>query len=129
MDAMDAARACVEAWKLGWPAADAEPIASRYAAGAPYRSHPFREPTAALEYVRWAFGEEDLVRCWFGEPVAGDDRAAVEYWAILRRPDGSDVTIAGVATLRFGPDGLVTNHRDYWNEREGAREPPPDWGG
>jgi hypothetical protein len=89
---------------------------------------PFREPTTAIEYVRRAFGEEDLVRCWFGEPVGQRDRAAVEYWAILRKPDGSDITIAGTTALRFDEEGLVVEHRDYWAERHGIVEPPAGWG-
>ncbi len=128
MDASVAARAWIGAWERGWVARDAEVIAARYAPSAPYLSHPFRDVTTALEYVSWAFGEEDLVRCWFGEPVVGDARAAVEYWAILRRPDGSEVTIAGTAILRFGADGRVHNHRDYWVQREGAAGPPAGWG-
>jgi len=73
-----------------------------------------------------AFGEEDLVQAWFGEPVVSGDRAAVEYWAILRGDD--ELTIAGAAFLRFAPDGRVADHRDYWDERAGAQEPPAGWG-
>jgi hypothetical protein len=123
-----ASRAWIEAWEQGWPAKDAEWIVARYTATASYRSHPFREPTTAIEYVRRAFGEEDLVRCWFGEPVAHGERAAVEYWAILRKPDGSEITVAGAAALRFNDDGLVIDHRDYWTQRDGAVEPPAGWG-
>jgi hypothetical protein len=55
-----------------------------YTDDAVYSSHPFRPPETARSYVERAFGEEDLVQAWFGEPVVSDDRAAVEYWAILR---------------------------------------------
>jgi hypothetical protein len=35
--------------------------------------------------------------------------------------------MAGVTVLRFRSDGLVVDHRDYWNE-VGGREPPfPGW--
>jgi SnoaL-like domain len=128
VDAAAAARAWIDAWQRGWPAKDAELIAARYDPSASYRSHPFRDPTTALDYIRWAFGEEDLVRCWFGEPVTQDDRAAVEYWAILRGADGSETTVAGTAVLQFDSDGLVRTHRDYWAERGGAAEPPTGWG-
>jgi hypothetical protein len=128
VDAKLAAKAWIDVWERGWPTREAELIASRYGPGAPYVSHPFRDPTTALEYVRRAFDEEDLVRCWFGEPVATGDRAAVEYWAILRRPNGSEFTIAGTAVLRFDADGLVQDHRDYWTQREGVAEPPSSWG-
>ncbi len=48
----------------------------------------------------------------FGEPVIQDDRAAVEYWATLRSPDGSDVTIAGhshhdVALVQLTEEGTL----------------------
>jgi nuclear transport factor 2 (NTF2) superfamily protein len=128
VDTHEAARAWVEAWEEGWPAQDLEMIAARYRPDAPYRSLPFRDVTTAREYVMQAFGEEELVRCWFGEPIVEGDRAAVEYWAILRTPDGVDVTIAGHSHLRFDNDGLVAEHRDYWTQREGADEPPPGWG-
>jgi hypothetical protein len=59
--------------------------------------------------------------------VAGD-RAAVEYWAVLVE-NGREVTIAGVALLRFGADGRVVVQRDYWALEPGAREPTPGWGG
>ena len=102
-------------------------IAARYRPDAPYRSRPFREPTTAREYVTQAFGEEQLVRCWFGEPIVEGERAAVEYWAILHSPDGSDITIAGHSHLRFDGEGLVVEHRDYWAQRDGAVGPPPGW--
>ena len=103
-------------------------IAARYRPDAPYRSHPFRDVSTAREYVTQAFGEEELVRCWFGEPVVEGDRAAVEYWAILRSADGSDITIAGHSSLLFDENGLVAEHRDYWAQRDGAVDPPAGWG-
>jgi hypothetical protein len=127
VDAHAAARGWVEAWEAGWPAKDIERIASRYRPDAPYRSHPFRDVSTAREYVTQAFGEEELVRCWFGRPIVEGDRAAVEYWAILRTPDGADLTIAGSAHLRFDEAGLVIDHRDYWDQHDGAIE-PPGWG-
>jgi hypothetical protein len=129
VEAQTAARAWIAAWQEGWPAENADVIAARYRSDAPYRSHPFREVSTARAYIEQAFTEEDLVRCWFGEPVVEGDRAAIEYWAILRSPDGTDITIAGSAHLRFDDDGLVAEHRDYWNQRDGAAEPPVDWGG
>jgi hypothetical protein len=128
VDTHDAAHGWVEAWEAGWPTKDVERIASRYRPDAPYRSHPFRDVSTAREYVTQAFGEEELVRCWFGRPIVDGDRAVVEYWAILRAPDGTDLTIAGSAHLRFDEAGLVIDHRDYWDQHDGAIEPPPGWG-
>jgi nuclear transport factor 2 (NTF2) superfamily protein len=128
MDTDAAVRAWIHAWQAAWPVEDVELIAARYRPDALYRSHPFREPSTAREYVTQAFAEEKLIRCWFGEPMIQDDRAAVEYWAVLRSPDGGDVTIAGHSHLRFDEDGLVAEHRDYWVQRDGVHEPPIGWG-
>lgn len=128
METHAAVRAWVEAWQEGWPAKDVERIVSRYRPDAPYRSHPFREVTTPRVYVTQAFAEEDLVRCWFGEPVVEGDRATVEYWATLRSYDGGDVTIAGHSYLQFDDDGLVIEHRDYWTQKDGAVDPPVGWG-
>jgi hypothetical protein len=122
-----AVRAWVDAWRGGWPAKDVERIVSRYRRDAPYRSHPFREASTARTYVTQAFAEEDLIRRWFGDPVVDHDRASVEYWAILRTPASKHVTIAGTAMLRFDRDGLVSSHRDYWDQQDGTIDPTPGW--
>jgi nuclear transport factor 2 (NTF2) superfamily protein len=127
LDTHAAVRAWIEAWEEAWPAKDAERIASRYRPDAAYRSHPFRDVTTAWSYVTQAFGEEDLVRCWFGQPIVEGDRAAVDYWAILRSRDGVEITIAGSAHLRFDEEGLVVGHSDYWDQRNDAVEPPAGW--
>ncbi|MGH3014840.1 MAG: nuclear transport factor 2 family protein [Gaiellaceae bacterium] len=132
MDVEAAARAWVDAWSRAWPAADPEPLRAVYADDAVFRSAPFREPQlgaeGALEYARSAFADQDdFTDCWFGEPVVAVDRAAVEYWAVLVE-NGREVTIAGVAVLGFGPDGLVRSQRDYWALEPGAHEPAPAWG-
>ncbi|MGH3021591.1 MAG: nuclear transport factor 2 family protein [Gaiellaceae bacterium] len=132
MDVEAAARAWVDAWSRAWPAADPEPLRAVYADDAVFRSAPFREPQlgaeGALEYARSAFADQDdFTDCWFGEPVVAVDRAAVEYWAVLVE-NGREVTIAGVAVLSFGPDGLVRSQRDYWALEPGAHEPAPAWG-
>ena len=128
MDAATAARAWIEAWQRAWPAEDVDTIASRYADDAVYSSHPFRPAETARSYLERAFGEEALVEARFGEPVVAGDRAAVEYWAVLRPPDGDDFTIAGASFLHFNAEGLVTEHRDCWVQADGSREPPAGWG-
>ena len=130
MNARDAARAWVEAWTRGWPARDPGAIAERYRADAPYRSHPFREPTSALGYTTWAFEDQSGVRFAFGAPVVDESthRAVVEYWAVITTADGRDETVAGTSVLRFDAEGLVEDHRDYWVVHEGALEPPAGFG-
>ena len=81
-----------------------------------------------LEYARWAFADQEAFGgCWFGEPVIAGNRATVEYWAILVE-NGREVTIAGVALLRFDRAGRVVAQRDYWSLEEGGHEPPEAWG-
>jgi ketosteroid isomerase-like protein len=123
MDAEAAAQAWIERWSRAWPAGDADLLESLYAENVVFRSHPFRDPQAPADYARWAFADEDerLVELRFGEPVAGGSGAAVEYWAVLRRRDGTDTTLAGVAVIRFGHDGRVVEQRDYWDLADGRR--------
>ena len=131
MDVDAAVRRWAETWRAAWPAQDEDAVVGLYAEDAVYLSHPFREPhrgtAGAREYVRQAFAEEATVECWFGEPVAAGNRAAVEYWAVLQE-GGREVTLAGTTVLRFRPDGLVEEHRDYWTMKDGRRLPPPGWG-
>ncbi|MDX6510529.1 MAG: hypothetical protein QOE36_33 [Gaiellaceae bacterium] len=128
MDAPAAARAWVDAWTRGWPARDVDAIAVRYADGAPYFSHPFREPTTARAYLEFVFGPQADVEFRFGEPVVDGNRAAVEYWCVITDVDGSVESIAGSSFLRFDEDGLVVEHRDYWTGAEGRDAAPPGFG-
>jgi hypothetical protein len=128
MDTEAAVDRWIDAWQSAWPTEDADAIASVYTDAVIYSSHPFREPETARSYVQRAFGEEELVQAWFGKPVVDGARAAVEYWAVLRAPAGEELTIAGCAFLRFGEDGRVVDHRDYWAQTDGARQPPAGWG-
>jgi hypothetical protein len=108
---------------------DAGAIASVYAEGATYRSHPMREPEpgSALGYVSREFAREDRIECRFGSPIASGDRAAVEWWATWVE-DGRHVTLAGATVLRFDEVGRVVEHVDYWVERDGRIEPFATWG-
>ena len=125
MDAAAAARAWVEGWTRAWWAKDAVGVAALYTEDAEFRSHPFRDPQPPGEYAAWAFADEDegLVELAFSEPVCGAAAAAVEYWAIVRRRDGTEATLAGIATIRFAPDGRAREQRDYWALTEGRRTP------
>jgi ketosteroid isomerase-like protein len=131
MDAETAALAWIEVWTRAWPARDADAIAALYTEDAAYLSHPFRQPhrgtQGVLDYLAQAFSDEELVECRFGDPVASGNRAAVEYWAILRT-EGREVTLAGTTVLRFGSDGRCQEHRDYWALDDGRRDPPAGWG-
>ena len=131
MDTKAAVRGWIDGWSRGWTAHDPETVAALYADDAVFLLHPFREPVrgsgGAREYARQAFADEDDVEFWFGEPVVGERRAAVEYWAFIRA-GGKEWTLAGTSVLRFGEDGRAIEHRDYWAMDEGRRERPAGWG-
>jgi hypothetical protein len=126
VDVQELARRWASVWERAWPAKDVEAIAALYAEGARYRALVFREPDLGLDgvrgYLRRNFAAEDDIECRFGEPVAAGRRAAVEWWAGWVE-EGRRLTMAGATLLRFDGDGLVVDHRDYWNEVDG-REPP-----
>jgi hypothetical protein len=92
----------------------------------PGRSPAFRQPYSGLAGVRRYLGEnlpaEENIECWFGEPIASGDRAAVEWWGSWRE-QGQELTFAGVTVLRFDDHGKVVDHRDYDNHVE-RREAP-----
>jgi SnoaL-like domain len=97
-----------------------------YAPAATFYSHPFRPRQGPVEYVRWAFDDQQTAECRFGEPVADGARAAVDWWAVVTSTDGSLQSLAGTSLLRFDDDGLVVEQRDAWAEADGRHE-LPDW--
>ena len=74
------------------------------------------------EYAAWAFGDQDAAECRFGEPVVQDDRAAVDWWAVVTSVDGSIETLAGISLIRFDGTGLVVEQRDVWATHTGRHE-------
>jgi ketosteroid isomerase-like protein len=126
-----AGRRWADGYAQAWRALDAEAAAALYAEDVVARTAPLRPPArgrkAVLDYTRRVFAEESEHEVWFGEPVEAGDRAAVEWWATYLE-DGREVTLSGCSMLRFGPDGLVLESRDYWHEEEGRRPPPAGWG-
>jgi hypothetical protein len=126
--AATAASRWARTWARAWPEGDAEAIAALYAEDATYRAFAFRDPDRGLagvrRYLRENVTAERRAECWFGEPIAGADRAAVEWWGTWLE-SGAPVTLAGTSVLRFDAGGLVVDHRDYWNEVD-RHEPPYD---
>jgi ketosteroid isomerase-like protein len=122
-----AALAWIEGWTRGWRDHDPEPIVAVYTEDAVFRSHPSRDAQTPREYALQAFGEEESATVPFGEPIAAGNRAAVEYWAIVRA-EGKEWTLAGTTILRFADDGRASYHLDYWSMEEGRRDPPTGWG-
>ncbi len=102
-------------WQRGWPGHDAAAITALYAEGALWQQHPFRDPEPG--YLARVFAEEESARCRFGTPIVDGDRAAVPWSAQTMLADGGTEDLAGVSLLRFSPEGLVVEERDFYNER------------
>lgn len=85
-----------------------------YAEGALWQQHPFRDPEPG--YLTRVFAEEESAQCQFGTPIVDGDQAAVRWSAQTRLRDGGTEDLAGVSLLRFTGDGLVAEHRDFWNQ-------------
>jgi ketosteroid isomerase-like protein len=133
VDAKTGVSRWIEGWARGWRDHDSSVIAALYSDDALFVSEPFREPkrggSGAAEYADWAFADEEEVELWFAEPLVAADGAAIRYWAIIRERGGRHSTLAGIADVRFGPDGRVVEQRDHWHMSTGiSRRPPDDWG-
>jgi hypothetical protein len=113
-------------WEEAWPRADVSAIASLYAGGAVFYSHPFRERQTPEAYVAWAFAEQAAAECRFGAPLVDGQRAAVDWWAVVTAADGTEQSLAGTSLLVFDSEGLVVEQRDAWGEAAGRRA-APDW--
>ena len=109
-------------WAESWPTADVDAIDALYADDVVFYSHPFRDQQKPRDYVVWAFEDQAHAECRFGNPVVANDRAAVDWWAVLTSKDGSVESIAGTSLLRFGNDGRVLEQRDVWSTEPGRRE-------
>jgi len=127
MDCREAAERFARTWEDGWLRRDVDAIAALYAADCVHRSMPFRpEHTgrqAVVDYVRWSFSTEAATEVRFGPPLVDGDLAVVEYWVTAVEHEGGPVTLAGCGLLRFDPDGLVVEARDYWHTAEGHQRP------
>jgi hypothetical protein len=115
MDTRSAARRWADVWERGWREHDAAAISALYADGSFWQQHPFREPEPG--YLGRVFAEEESAQCQFGTPIVDGDQAAVNWSAQTRLNDGGTEDLAGVSLLRFNPDGLVVEERDFWSQR------------
>lgn len=114
MDIRESAQHWADVWERGWREHDAAAITALYGEGVFWQQHPFKDPEPG--YLARVFAEEESAQCEFGTPIVDGDQAAVSWTAQTRLVDGGTEDLAGVSVLRFGPDGLVVEQRDFWNE-------------
>jgi uncharacterized protein (TIGR02246 family) len=129
----------VSSYAQAWLDKDAAAVAELFTADASYQSHPTGAPHLGRDAIRayWtrATATQRDLDLRFGRPIVAGDRAAVEWWAVMRDPDwGSaraddSVTLPGCLILRFVPGGLCADLREYWNADFGRAVPAPaGWG-
>jgi steroid delta-isomerase-like uncharacterized protein len=88
----------------------------------------YKGPEAVGRFHRWMlkFAPDSVIE--FSNPCAADGRLYLEWvWSgtfdgALRLPDGTMVeatgnkfSVPGVAACRYGDDGKLLSHRDYWD--------------
>jgi hypothetical protein len=114
-----------------WETADEELLISLFAENATYRSSPFQDALRGhaeiRAYWRRGAGTQRDTRVRMGTPFIDGNRVAVEWWATMT-DEGETYTLPGCLLLRFGPDGLCTELREYWNLERGDRDPFLGWG-
>lgn len=121
----------LETYRRAWIERDASAAAALFTEEAIYRERPFQAPFVGREAIRqyWTTvtATQSDVELTYGEPIVGDHRLAVEWWATLRN-DGVPVTLAGEFLLLFTDAGLCRELREYWIVAEGRIDPPRGWG-
>jgi uncharacterized protein (TIGR02246 family) len=124
-------RAWIEAYGRAWRERDPDAVVAIFTEDAIYRSSPFREPHVGSDGIRayWervTSGQESLDLS-FGTPLVQENRAAVEWWAIVEQA-GEETTFPGILMLSFAPDGRCEELRECWHERAGRIERHDGWG-
>jgi hypothetical protein len=121
----------LEAYAGAWRYGDPDAAAALFTEDASYRSHPLRPAhagrAAIREYWRSATATQQDVELRFGTPLVSGSLAAVEWWATML-DSGLPITLPGCLVLRFAPEGLCQELREYWNLGEGHQPPPAGWG-
>ena len=104
-----------------------------YAADTRFKD-PFNE-VVGVESVAAIFGHMfanlDGPRFEVRDLIVQGDQAFLSWDFVfrMRRFNRAEQRIRGGSHLRFGPDGLITDHRDYWDAAEELYEKLPVLGG
>lgn len=127
----EAVHAWLDRYRAAWEQRDPDAAAALFTEDALYREQPYAEPFRGRAGVHRYWSDvtatQSDITVRYGTPVVDGNRAAVEWWVTLRNGD-VPATLAGEFLLRFAPDGLVEDLREYWHFAEGMQEPPAGWG-
>lgn len=104
-----------------------------YAANTRFKD-PFNEVVgveAVAGIFRHMFDSLDAPRFVVRDVIVQGDQAFLSWDFLfrMRRFNRDEQCIRGGSHLRFGPDGLITEHRDYWDAAEELYEKLPVVGG
>jgi hypothetical protein len=123
--------AWIEAYGRAWRERDPDAVVGIFTEDAIYRSSPFREPHIGSNGIRayWEHvtSDQESLDLRFGAPIVEENRAAVEWWAIVEE-GGEETTFPGILVLTFASDGRCKELRECWHEHNGRIEPHDDWG-
>ena len=104
-------------------------LGALYAPGVRFKD-PFNEVTgvaAVAAIFGHMFANLDGPRFEVRDVVVQGDQAFLSWDFVfrMRRFNRAEQRIRGGSHLRFGPDGLITEHRDYWDAAEELYEKLP----
>ncbi len=108
-------------------------LARFYAADTRFKD-PFNEVVgveAVAGIFRHMFDSLDAPRFVVRDVIVQGEQAFLSWDFLfrMRRFNRDEQCIRGGSHLRFGPDGLITEHRDYWDAAEELYEKLPVVGG
>ncbi|MBA2313070.1 MAG: nuclear transport factor 2 family protein [Actinobacteria bacterium] len=119
-----------DAYARAWEQADADAVVELFTPDASYRSLIFDEPHLGRDAIRAYWGRatasQSDVRVWLGNPLVDGNRAALEWWTVLKEEKG-EVTLPGCLLLEFEA-GRCARLNEYWHLEHTAVYPYEGWG-
>ncbi len=110
------------AYAGAWERADADAVVELFTPDASYRSLIFDEPHSGRDAIHayWerATASQSDVRVWMGSPLVDGNRAALEWWTVLKEEEG-EVTLPGCLLLEFEA-GRCARLNEYWHLEQTA---------
>lgn len=113
----------LDAYGRAWEAQDGDRAARLFAAGADYHWGPFDTPLHGRQEIaqRWSAATSDQRDIHFEHTplaIAGDLAFASWRTTFQRLSTGMLCELDGILVLRFAPDGLCSELREWWLAKE-----------